>query len=306
MVSLLTSCLRFAHLWLVYLTWFAATGWCWDHTALAGIQGINLDLDGAELAADEVRFFDERDRVLQQDKTIDLDEPSDRVVKYELSERELLNEEKFAYVIERDAKSVVWFRDTKTILVPDDNILSGEEPDVLRYHEVSFGNLDSATPKYESVLIPATSCFRYNGVGAGSVTLGYSVGVQISPQISGSLSYQFTNLALKYSLSYQASITTTFSGSYVCNTDNGFDVRLFYKVGTIEVEPRERSFFYDRYRGVLYNHDWMDMKAIKFLSDHAPIYYCATADKLDLMCDRPGIEFVDESGNTIKSQVKQV
>lgn len=292
-------------------------GWLWILlliSAVAGlniaqlnnIRGVNLDFSGKRLQLDEMRYISEKENMVEVMLDLGIKLGNDfkgKFMKYEISNREDFDSKKMEYILSKSSKSVVLFKDTNTVLVPSEDIVKGnQQQDNVTFVEVDL--LDCGDPIYESVLIPASPCLKFPLGGSGSVSVGYSVGVLIQPQGTASIEFLMSMIALLYEMAIGASLSASFSGTYLCNAVNGADVRLFYRIATIEVEPKERHFFYDRYRKHLYKGEWMNSKLQKFVTDLSPLYYCATSDKLDLMCDRPGIEYVDENGDHLRSYIE--
>ncbi|CCE82912.1 Piso0_002674 [Millerozyma farinosa CBS 7064] len=265
------------------------------------VKGINLDLSGIELAVDEQRYLTEMRRSgLEPTPTINA---VDTVLKkYEIGRRDDFNARKMGHIVSKQSSAVVLFKDSKTVLVPYSDSSDANSAGTVHYKEYDFKTPGAVRTQYESVLFPATPCLRFGDLGSGSLNIGYTASLSLTaPSATGSLELSSTNLALTLSEALSAQTSLSFTGSYSCSSENGTDVRLFYKVGTIEVEPKSRNFFYNRKKKTLFSDKWMHMKRMKFLFDTTPMYFCATEDKMDLMCDKAGVEFVDENGNTFNS-----
>lgn len=265
------------------------------------VKGINLDLSGPELVADELRYLAEtRGSGLESAPAINSDEKL--LKKYEIGRRDDFNAGKMSQIVSRKSKAVVFFKDSKTVLVPYTGSLDEYSDETVQYKEYDFKMPGAVRTQYESVLFPASPCLRFGDLGSGSLNIGYTVGLLLTaPSTTGTLEYLTTNLALTLSESLSAKTSLSFTGTYTCSSENGTDVRIFYKVGTIEVEPKSRNFIYNSKKKALFSDKWMHMKRMKFLFDITPIYFCATEDKMDLMCEKAGVEFVDEDGNTFNS-----
>lgn len=265
------------------------------------VKGINLDLSGPELAEDELRYLAEmRGSGLESAHAISSDDTV--LKKYEIGRRDDFNARKMGHIVSGQSKAVVLFRDSKTVLVPYSDSLDARSAETAQYKEYDFKTPGAVRTQYESVLFPASPCLRFGDLGSGSLNIGYTAGLLLTaPSATGTLEYLATNLALTLSEALSAKTSLSFTGTYTCSSENGTDVRIFYKVGTIEAEPKSRNFIYNRKKKTLFSDKWMHMKRMKFLFDVTPMYFCATEDKMDLMCEKAGVEFVDEDGNTFNS-----
>lgn len=293
-------------------------------TTLAEIPAINLDCLDGEVAASDLEYLQEQEILFNNRKVqtlvsqqlghdefsiearvVYLEDPPisqvdmSSIWKYEVSKRDSFNYQKMKYINEKNPKSVTIFKDTNTIMVPGDEILKGENGgSTFEYVEIDLADTRS---QFSPELIPATGCLTFpSGKGSGSISVSYSVGVSLKPSggVSASLAMP---LAIDYSLGLSVSYSASYSTSYSCSTDDGKAVRLFYKVSIVETVGRKRSFIYDAIKRNLYRENWMNIDREKYLTDHAPMYFCGTEDKIELICNAPGIEHTNENGDTIKS-----
>lgn len=236
------------------------------------------------------------------------------VVKYESSTRELFNWKKLNHIVKNNPKSIVYFKDSRTLLVPNDDILDMSDEEIktylnegnpITYLELDYGSLKSHSTTLEPVLIPATSCLFLNDEkGSGSLSIAYLGGTVIRNIAGANANYKSGILGLTYLTGYKAGASASFSGTYSCNTSKGKAVRLFYRVFTMDVKPKYKNIVYDGLKNIMVDGQWSEMERRKYLVDLAPQYYCATEDKLDLQCFKPGIEFIDRNGNIIESYIK--
>ncbi|KAK6457907.1 uncharacterized protein RJT20DRAFT_125789 [Scheffersomyces xylosifermentans] len=224
-------------------------------------------------------------------------------------------------VLQEHPKAVVIFKDTNTILVPDNTDILKNSPEELqqrlakgdkfKYVEI---NLHPGKLKNLPILIPASSCLKFpTGRGAGSLSLSYKVDIEMNVNGEGGLSYvnsasdpnMTLKVAIKYTINLKVTKKASFSGTHTCSTVNGKATRLFYSPGTYEVAANSREYIFDSLKDTMFKDEWNTLQPINYLTESAPIYYCGTEDKMDLKCGSPAVEYTDDNGDDIKSKIME-
>ena len=214
--------------------------------------------------------------------------------KYFLNKQSLLNEEMMHHIVESTPKSIVHFRDTKTMLVPDDDILEGKENTTMVYHELDFSNnYASIQSTYEEYMTPISSCVEVPEMGSGSVGVGYELTGSLEREYEGRIMFSYMRVGIENEFDFQLEVEKGFSGYHECNVQLGETARLFCRLAKAEVNARERSIFYNKKKKKLERSNWKQLKAQKFLVDAVPIIYCRTGDKTDLGCESTAIEYIE-------------
>lgn len=281
---------------------------------------INLDLDVLQLKREEERYIEdinEKIVYLSNDNLAATTYDSSNgglssVTKYESTGWDYFDSMKMNYFLGRKPNSIIGFKESRTVLIPEVRQVENEEAQILNkdgkyyFEEYDFRGLVKYNP--EPVLFPATACLKFNCNGKqGSISLAYNIGILISPyaklQVGISLPSLPNNItiALNYALQYKITKATTYSGTHTCSNKNGQSVRLFYKIGTALVELSKRKVIYDKLDGSFEFDNWTRLGSLKYLADTPPIYYCITDDEMDLRCDEPDVDYLDNEGYLISS-----
>ncbi|CUM62854.1 uncharacterized protein PRCAT00000412001 [Priceomyces carsonii] len=276
------------------------------------LDNIILELQSNDYS---IKLISEITSLAASEKVVNLDQPQFSFAKFEVPRRDSLTFEQLEYVIKKNPRSMILFKDTRTVLVPDDPDLFKENEANLRTKYSQSNNItyseydvsEKVVVHFENDLIPASSCLGFSSnTGSGSVSISYLVGLGLTDAGSGEVDYTYSTVndtltsVLSYSLGIQASKSVSFSGTYACNTEKGKDVRLFYRPGTLDCEPKKRVFFIDKLKKVIIKEEWENMGHFKLLTDTNPIYYCATEDKMDLRCDEQSGELWGSYRTTFK------
>lgn len=307
---MVTPSLRGPAMRLVYVLLIA---WTSAMPVLVDVPAINLDLlrtHRAELDAQyqtqvQHRYFNATNVpnivVIDDDTEIPAEYRSGGITKYEVSKREAFNEAKMKYVVEKNPKSVVFFKDSNTVLVPSDDILkSAVAKTKMTYVELALVEIGNY---FEPNLIPASSCLEFPlGKGSGSVGVKHTIGISITPKGGASVSLLLP-MVIGTKFGFNVGFSASFSSKYTCSTQNGKSLRLFYKINLLTVGGKKRNFVYDKLAGLLHKEDWMNLSHEKFITDNLPIYYCGSSDLMDLKCDTTGVEFSDDDRNTFQSKL---
>lgn len=208
---------------------------------------------------------------------------------FQASEYSKFNSGQIKELIKRGGRSSLTFGDSDSVLVVD-----ATDADNVEVYEVVIGE---TYHEPVAVLIPATSCLKFpNGKGSGGITVGHSVGVSLSQSLGGSISFPI-GIALGISASVKVGQSGSFSSLYTCETSDGADVRVFYRILTTTTAGRMRRYSPD---GNTFHHDnWMNFGPVRFLLDLMPQYFCGTADRMDLGCEETSVKVVFENGQQL-------
>lgn len=264
------------------------------------VRPINLDLSPEALTMDEQRYK----TAITPNITHQANAAS-HILRYESAKRASFDGVKFNYVVSKNPRSVIIFKDTATMIVPTDDILDAEEETLedttgFDYIEVSKKDiLASQTTTLESPLIPASPCLYFNGKATGSVAISYSAGVSIGQSIGFNANAKAMSLSVALSVGSSVSVSSSFSGGYLCLTLEGNTVRLMYRVHGLQAKITYRSLAYDVNENQITDGTWMTLNR-KFLLENAPRFYCLTSNVADLQCDKTGVEYFDGKGNVIE------
>ncbi|KAK6197464.1 uncharacterized protein RJT21DRAFT_133669 [Scheffersomyces amazonensis] len=217
-----------------------------------------------------------------------------------LSRRSDLTSDVLYAFVEKDPKVVIYFEDTKTILIPEDDMLTrGEEVITKRrdngedliYNELDFQDLISYK---NDQLFPISACLEFpSGRGSGSVSFGYSSTIELNAYIRPTLERSFSigwhnfsiTIGFGYGFSVSAGKSMSIEGSHSCDTKDGKALRLFYSPTTIQARPRHRNIIFTFIKNMMFTKEWKQLEQMTYLMEQNPIYYCATEDKMDLKCD---------------------
>ncbi|ODV82270.1 uncharacterized protein CANTADRAFT_9458 [Suhomyces tanzawaensis NRRL Y-17324] len=240
------------------------------------------------------------------------------VYQYTLSKREDLSPDKMNYVLKKSPKATIYFKDTKTILVPDEQDFIDADKVSLKswltkgkYKFYECGIDGETKYGYEELLLPASPCLSFLGskdLASGSVGIGYLVNLDLTSVREGNvgstmtrlLVHHYTNINL---LTTKSSKSTSFSGSHKCSTSENEAVRLFYKPSTVEFELKRRPIIYNRLKSSFIRNDWLKLEKMKLLTSNPPIFYCGYEDSFDLQCDKPANWFGSINGNLYNSTI---
>jgi hypothetical protein len=264
------------------------------------VRPINLDLSPEALLIDEQRYKTAITPNITHQANM-----ASHVLRYESAKRVSFDVAKFDYVVSKNPRSVIIFKDTATMIVPTDDILDADEETLedttgFAYIEVSKKDiLASQTTMLESPLIPASPCLYFNSKATGSVAISYSAGISIGQSIGANANAKAMSLSVALSVGSSVSVSSSFSGGYLCLTLEGNTVRLVYRVHSLQANLTYRRLIYDANENQITEGAWMTLNR-KFLFENAPKFYCLTSNVSDLQCDKPGVEYVDSNGNVIE------
>lgn len=141
-------------------------------------------------------------------------------------------------------------------------------------------------------MIPVSACLDSRHGSGGSISRGFSVGLDIKNALTGSSTFSFminvTSVAIGANLGISVGPSFSYLGSMLCTIPKGHIGQMMIQPFYVEV-PRSlrRKFFYRKLRGWLQGPDVESFQSFKQIAVHKPHHVCMVdTDPSKLLCNR--------------------
>lgn len=228
---------------------------------------------------------------------------------YTLSKRSMLNPATMKYICKYNPRAILKFRDTGTVMVPDEALWSVAAK-TFQYYEVKMENEerdndednndnDSSDEKEtdEYPLFPASNCILVSDSdgSSGSISLQYTVKLTVLPHSTVASNWVVSTLAFKHGSTIPLGSTSgSWSGIHTCTAEKGMSTRLMYKAPLQQLKSTARAITYNRMSNSVTQLGWTPFPAVTWISTRLPVFYCVSWPSN--RCGRdPGV-FTDKAG----------
>lgn len=243
---------------------------------------------------------------------------------YTLSKREKLNPATMKYICRYNPKAILRFKDTGTVMVPDESAWlvvakryayyevdteQNKEDKKVAENAGTAKNSPAKSPEsppststidspHSVPLFPASNCVQVtNSDGSsGSVSLGYALKLLVAPYTDLGTKWVVSTLAFRFGGRFPTSTTRgQWSGTHTCVGQKGTSTRLMFRppVQSLHASGRRISFSL-RTSKLDQEEQWEQLTPVKMLMDQMPIFYCMNWP--GRYCGEAQTEFTDTEG----------